>query len=145
MPVADEVAAELARADLLAARSKATGAWWLGSPDFSASSFGDSAIAALLQITPEATRKLVAARAKERAEAWPGLRMPPADRERRLVILRGDLRSAQARLELARQAVEEATGQMQPRVGVGEDPAVWLMMPSELVALAGSGNNGRAK
>lgn len=80
-------------------------------------------------------------RVKRACEAWRGLRMPDAERERRLNKLQADLRSVRARIELQRRAAEQVSGIMQARVN--EDPSIWLLQDAELQRVAGNGRSPR--
>lgn len=75
VPVEQEVAAEMTRLDQIAAKAEASSSLWLAAhPNFSVAAFNDALTGALLQIEPDKTRKMIADRARRRAEAWRGLR-----------------------------------------------------------------------
>lgn len=86
-------------------------------------------------VAPDATRKAIVGRAKQRADAFKGLRLSEVEKQRRLAKLTADLRQARARVEVRRREIEEQTGEAMPRVG--DDPSVWLAPPDTLAAMAG--------
>jgi hypothetical protein len=137
-PVADEVAAEIARLETIAERAEFSSSVWLSAnPGFNVGAFNDSVLGAMMLLDPNKVRQLVSARVKRQAEAWTGMRLAPAEKERRLAKLRNDLRVARARLEVIRREVEQQTGEVLPRTN--DDPGVWLLMADALNQLAASG------
>jgi hypothetical protein len=86
-------------------------------------------------LMPKETRQAIERAARESAEATKALRMPPAEKERRLVELCQALRVAEAALEVERRRIEHEDNTVLPR-DVTADPGVWLLTDDALRRVA---------